>query len=151
QVRGQVRQLTEQLNGLLDLPPCTVLVLVELPLSPVPVHCSEEAGDWAVAPSPEVREAEQGVAKAHSALKVARMDYLPDVNVIGGVANQTFANYIQDNFSYVGVTASYTFWDWGKRKQVRRQRETQIALAQQNVQVTADKVRQETQKAYGEF
>jgi outer membrane protein TolC len=138
-------------NGLLDLPACTVLDLVELPLPPLPVQCPEEAAAFAVAHSPEVREAEQAIAKAEAALKVARMEYLPDVNVIGGVANQTFANYIQDNFSYLGLTASYTFWDWGKRKEVKRQRETQITLAHQNVRVTADKVRQGARKAYGEY
>src|SRR5262249_37580067 len=139
------------MNSLLDLPACTVLDLVELPLPPLQVHCADEAAEFAAAHSPEVREAEQAIAKAHAALKVARMDYLPDVNVMGGVANQTFANYIQDDFAYLGITASYTFWDWGKRKEIKRQRETDIALAHQNVQVVADKVRDAARKAYGEF
>ena len=69
----------------------------------------------------------QNVHKAEAALRVAKMDYLPDVSILGGYAHQTSADYIQPDFSYVGLTASYTFWDWGKRHDVVRQRQTPIA------------------------
>jgi outer membrane protein TolC len=98
-----------------------------------------------------VREAEQDLAKAEAALKVANMAYLPDVSVVGGYANQTGASYIQDNIGYLGLAASYTFWDWGKRREVKRQREALIAVAQQNVQVVMDKVQLEARKAYIDF
>jgi outer membrane protein TolC len=57
------------------------------------------------------REAEQSIAKAEAALKVARMDYLPDVNVLGGDTNQTGASYIQQTVGYIGVSASYPLWE----------------------------------------
>ena len=122
QVQGQVRDLADQLNDLLDFPPGTVLELVD-PVPPVPaVQSAEQAGCMALACNPEVHEAEQEIAKAEAALKVARMDYLPDVNIIGGYANQTDASYIQNNFTYLGITANYTFWEWGKKNDVVRQR-----------------------------
>ena len=77
------------------------------------------------------------------------MDYLPDVNVVGGYANQTFANYIQNNFNYVGVTATYTFWEWGKKHDVELQRQTDLSLARQNLQVTRDKVELAARKSFG--
>jgi outer membrane protein TolC len=79
------------------------------------------------------------------------MDYIPDVSVIGGYANQTAADYIQPNIGYMGVTATYTFWDWCKRGEVKRQRETTIALAHQNLRVTIDRVEQEARKAFGSY
>ena len=151
QVRGQIQELTVQINDLLDLPACTVLELVD-PMPPdLAVRCADDAAEWAAKNNPEVREAEQSIAKAEAGLKVARMDYLPDVNIVGGYANQGFADYIQDNFSYIGIVGSYTFWDWGKRRDVKRQRQTQIALALQNLEVTRDKVRLEARKAYVSF
>jgi outer membrane protein TolC len=151
QVKGQSDELTQQLNNLLDLPACTILELVEpMPSEPV-IGCADEAAQLALRSSAEVREAEQNVAKAHAALQVAKMEYLPDVDVFGGYANQSAADYIQDNIGYLGVTASYTFWDWGKRREVKSQRYTQIALAQQNLQVTADRVQLQARKAYGTF
>jgi outer membrane protein TolC len=151
QARGQAQELMQQLNSLLDLPLCTVLELVD-PLPPeLAVRCADDAAEVAVAQSPEVREAAQSIAKAEAGLKVARMAYIPDVNVVGGYANQTFANYIQPNIGYVGVTASMTLFEWNKKKDLVHQRQTQVAMAHQNMQVTADKVRLDARKAYLTF
>jgi outer membrane protein TolC len=151
QVRGQIQELTDQLLSLVDLPPCTVLELVDPLPADLPVRCADDAVQLALGCSPEVREAEQSVAKAQAALKVACMDYLPDVNVLGGYTNQTAGSYMQPNISYLGVTASYTFWEWGKRRDVKRQRQTDVALANENVRVVTDKVQLDARKAYGAF
>jgi outer membrane protein TolC len=151
QTKGQVQELTGTLNSLLDLPPNTVLEPVDpLPAAPT-VHSADEAAQQALACSPEIREAEENIAKAHAARRLARMDYLPDVNVIGGYANQTALAAVQQNIGFLGVTASYTFWDWGKRGDVRRQRETDIALANQSLRVAREKVEGEARKSFGAF
>ncbi|HVS37688.1 MAG TPA: TolC family protein [Gemmataceae bacterium] len=151
EVNGEVQELNDQLDSLLDLPACTVLEL-EDPLPPdPPVHCAEDAAQLAMAHDPEVRDAQQGLAKAQAAMKIAKMAYLPDVNVIGGFANQTGASYIQPDVGYIGITGSYTFWEWGKKRDVTRQRQATMALAQQNLQVTIDKVQLAARKAYSEF
>ncbi|HEY7152705.1 MAG TPA: TolC family protein [Gemmataceae bacterium] len=151
QVRGQARELTDQLDNLLNLPPCTRLELVDpIPVEP-PVRCADDAAQVALANSPEVRAAQQDVAKARAALQVARMDYIPDVLLFGGYQNQSAIPIIQPNISFLGVTANYTFWEWGKRKNITNQRKTQIALAEQNVQVTMDKVALEARKSYNSF
>jgi outer membrane protein TolC len=151
QVRAQVQELTVQLNDLLNLPACTVLELVD-PIPPgLPVRCADDAAQQALAGSPEVREAEQNIVKAEAALKVARMAYLPDVNVVGGYADQKFADYIQHNIGFVGVTANFTVFEWGKKKDVVRQRQALIAVASQNLAVVMDRVQLEARKAYGAF
>jgi outer membrane protein TolC len=151
EVRGQVRELNDQLASLLALPPCTILD----PVDPLPVdltvHSPDDAAQLAMTNSPEVREAQQTVCKAEAALKIARMAYLPDVSVVGGYANQTTANYIQPDIGYVGVTGSWTMFEWGKKRDVTRQRETDIAMAQENVRVTMDKVGLEARKAFSTF
>src|SRR5262249_57202380 len=83
--------------------------------------------------------------------KVDRLAYVPDINVSGGFANQAAASSIQPDVGYVGVTGPWTFWEWGKKRDVTRQRRTDIALAQQNVQVTIDKVTLEARKAFVGF
>ena len=151
QVRGQVRDLTDQLNNLLELPPCTRLELVDpIPVEP-PVRCADDAAQVALANNPEVIAAQQTVVKARAALRVARLDYVPDVLLIGGYQNQSALTIIQPNISFLGVSANYTFWEWGKRKNITNQRKTEIALAEQNVQVTMDKVQLEARKAYNSF
>jgi outer membrane protein TolC len=148
QVRGQVEELAGQLNALLDLPSCTVLELVDPIPGALPVKCPDEAAQLALTNNPEVREAEQTLTKAHAALKVARLAYIPDVNILGGYTNQTATPVLQNNFGFVGVMANVTFWEWGKKRNLTRQRETDIAMAQQSLQVTMDKVQGEARKAY---
>ena len=53
-----------------------------------------------------------------------KVDWLPNVAIVGGYANQTGADYIQPNIGYVGVMGSYTFVDWGKRRNTIHGRRT---------------------------
>jgi outer membrane protein TolC len=151
QVIRQEEQLVHLLNDLLDLPPCTLLEVEEPLPGELPLHCAEDAAQIAAANSPEVREAEQDIAKAEAALKVARMAFLPDVNVIGGYANQTIADYIQPDIGYVGVTGSWTLFEWGKKKDVLHQRQALINVARQNLEVTRDKVKLAARKAFDSY
>src|SRR5262249_38285727 len=98
--------------------------------------------------NPQVQEAMANVEKARAALKVANAEFIPDVNIFGSYVNQNSASYIQHNFGAFGVVASYTIFEWGKKRRVKDQREMQIALASSNVQATIEKVRLETVQAY---
>jgi outer membrane protein TolC len=148
QARSQMAELTEQLGALLGLSPTTRYEIIE-PLPPaVAVNDVEEAVQLALRCNPQVQEAMAAVEKARAALKVANADFIPDVNIFGSYFNQTAASYIQPNFGAFGVSASYTFFDWGKRRLVKDQREMQIAEASLNVRATIEKVRLETVQAY---
>lgn len=148
QAEAQLADLQEQMNLLLDQPPCTVLELVEPPFSVAPVKCADEAVGLALACSPEIREAEQNVVKAKAGLAANKVDYLPNVAIVGGYANQTVQSYVQQDIGYIGVMGSYTFVDWGKRRNTIRESENLIALASLKVQTTEDEVRQKTLKAF---
>jgi outer membrane protein TolC len=150
-VENQIADLEAQLNSLLDQPACTKLEVVEPPFPPPPVSCGDEAVALALQASPEVREAQQNVVKAQAATAAAKVDYLPNVAVIGGYANQNFASYIQPNFGYVGVTGTWTLFEWGKRKHTVRERETLIAMAALKVRQVEDEVRDKALKAFREF
>jgi outer membrane protein TolC len=151
QVRSQLIDLTEQLNSLLGLPPSTRFEIVQ-PLPPaVPVSDAEEAVQLALRCNPQVQEAMATVEKARAALKIAKADFLPDVNIFGSYFNQTAIPVIQPNFEAFGIAASYTFFDWGKRRRVKDQRETQVAQASWNVRATIEKVRLETVQAYAAY
>jgi outer membrane protein TolC len=151
EVDAQIRELTDQLNDLLDFPPGTVLELID-PVPPLPaIESADQAVQMSMMNNPEVREAAQNINRAEAAIKLARMEYLPDVNVVGGFANQTGASYIQQNITFVGVTGSYTFWDWRKRNDVCQQRQADLAMAHQNLLVVSGKVQAEARKSFGAF
>ena len=148
QVRSQLAELNETLSNLIGVPAGARYELLE-PLPPaVAVTGTEDAVQLALRCNPQVQEAMANVDKARAALKVANSEFIPDVNIFGLYFNQTAVPVIQPNFGAVGVVASYTFFDWGKRRRVRDQREMQIAEASYNVQATIEKVRLETVQAY---
>src|SRR5262249_6160968 len=147
----QLADLQEQMNALLDLPACTTLELVEPPLPVLPYRCADEVIGLALASSPEVREAQATIEKAHAALAAGKLDYVPSIAAVGGYMNQTVADYIQPNIGFVGVIGSYTFVDWGKRRNVIRERRDLVAMATLKLQQTEDEVRQKTRKAFREL
>ncbi|WZP00200.1 TolC family protein [Isosphaeraceae bacterium EP7] len=148
QVNVQFADLQEQLDILLDLPPSTILELIEPPLPGLPVACADDAIKLAMETSPDLREAAANIAKADAATRAARLDFVPSIAAMGGYTNQTGASYIQQNIGYVGLVGSYTFVDWGKRKNVIRGREHLISMAHLKYRQTQDELFQKTLKAY---
>ena len=120
-------------------------------MPPAPATCADDAVRLAVTSSPDVREAELNVVRAEAGVKAAKVDYLPNIVITGGYANQTAADYIQPNIGYIGVMGSYTFVDWGKRRNTIRGAQNLVALANLKVQTTQDEVRQKTLKAFREL
>jgi outer membrane protein TolC len=146
----QLADLQEQLNALLDLPACTTLELVEPPLPALPYRCADEVIGLALAASPDVHEAQATIQKAQAALAAGKLDYVPSVALMGGYSNQQAADYVQPNIGFVGAVATYTFIDWGKRRNVIRERQNLVAMATLKLQQTEDDVRQKAQKAFRE-
>jgi outer membrane protein TolC len=150
QVEKQLADLQEQMNGLLDLPLCTILELAEPPMPVLPFHCAAEVQELALACSPEIRSAQQTILKAEAARAAGRLDYVPSIAVVGGYANQTAASYIQQDIGYVGVVGSVTLVDWGKRRNTLRERGNLVTMATLKFQQTQEDVRQKAQKAFRE-
>jgi len=151
QVDKEAADLQAQLLGLLDLPSCTILELVEPPLPLLPYHCADDMVGLALASSPEIHEAEATICKAKAALAAGKLDYVPSIGLVGGYVNQTGASYIQQDIGYVGVVGSYTFVDWGKRRNVVRERQNLVGMATLKLEQTRDDVRLKVEKAFREW
>jgi outer membrane protein TolC len=151
QVSSQIADLREQLLILLDLPTCSAIELVEPPLPVAPVGCADEAVAQALASSPEIREAEATVGKAHAAVAAGKLDYLPSIALTGGYANNTMLTVVQQNIGYLGVVGTYTFVDWGKRRNTIRERDELVCMATLKLQQTQDDVRQKALKAFRDY
>lgn len=150
-VTSQRAALQEQLNALLDLPLCTELELTDLPPLVPTITCADDAIGRALACNPEIFQAEQDIVKADAAIRAAKVDYLPDVNVFGGVVNQDGLNIMQHDVGYMALSVNYTLFAGGKRVHSVRQAETVLAMARQKALKTRDDVRLKAYTAYREF
>ncbi len=150
-VSSQAAELEEQLNGLVELPLCTRLDLVEpVPIAPC-VNSAEQAIVLALQSSPEIFQADQDAVKAEAGVRVAKVDYLPDVMLMGGYLNQDGINVIQSDIAYGAVSVNYPLFEGGKRDHALRQAETVVAMAQQKARQVRDDVSLKAQKAYREY
>jgi outer membrane protein TolC len=117
----------------------------------MPYHCADDMTGLALASSPEIREAEQTVCKAQAGLAAGKLDFVPSIAAVGGYVNQTGASYVQQDIGYIGVVGTYTFVDWGKRRNVIRERQSLLAAARLKLEQTETDIRQKVQQAFREI
>jgi outer membrane protein len=98
-----------------------------------------------------VLQADWMAAKAECGVEVAKVDWLPDVALVGGYVNNDGFNVVQSDFSYVALTATMPIFEGFKRVHSVRQAETVVAMARKKAWEVRDEVRLSARKAYREF
>jgi outer membrane protein TolC len=149
---SKVKELTVSLNEILGLPEGTRLELV--PPEPLVENLSlKEATDKAVAANAEVIEAEQTAIKAHAASTISKLEYGPNVAIVGGYANQTaITNVVFPRAAgYLGLIATYTVFDFGKRERGVKESSANAQAADLGVQLTKAKVAAAVKTSYFEL
>ena len=145
---SKVKEMTVSLNELLGYPEETELELVA-PVTQVEEISLKEAADKAMAANPEVVEAESNVAKAHAASKLSKLDYVPDVAIIGGYTyNDNLAPLLPRDFSFIGIMGSYNLFDFGKREHTIKERNAQVSMAETALELTKAKVAAAVKTSY---
>ena len=148
---SKVKELTGALDNMIGLPEGTKLELV----SPEPLTedtSMDEAVDKAVAANIAVVEAEQTAVKAKAGSSLSKMQYFPSVAIVGGYTNQNALDIILPrDFSYIGVIATYTVFDFGKREHGVKESNAQAEMAELAVPLTKAKVSAEVKTSYFEL
>jgi outer membrane protein TolC len=149
--RSKVRELTASLNNMIGLPEDTELELIP-PATDFRTVSLTEATQKALESNPEVIEAEQTAIKARAGRKLAKLDYVPDVAVLGGYAYQAnLLPLLPRDFSFIGVMATYSIFDGGKREHTLKQRNAQVEMAELGVTLTKAKVSAGVKTSYLEM
>jgi outer membrane protein TolC len=150
----QRSDLQMQLNDLIGLPLTTPLVLdpnVSMSMGPSD-RCGRDACVRAALDShPEIAEARAQVEKAASAVRLARYEFVPDVEAFARYSFQNNVPFLAGRFGTLGVRASYDLFDGGRKRAVVRERETQLAKARENLARISDEVELHVQTAYNKM
>jgi outer membrane protein TolC len=147
---SKVKELTASLNEMLGWADETQLELV----SPAPLEeqiSLQEASQKALAANPELIEAEQNVLKAKAGQKLSKLDYIPDMAVVGGYSYQTVLPLLPRDFSFIGFMVSYNLFDFGKREHTVKERNAQHEMAGIAVQLTKAKLSASVKDSYFEL
>jgi len=147
----QRSDLQMQLNDALGLPVTTSLVL-DPGVSAPAGRCEREACVRAALDAhPEIAQARAEVEKASSAVRLAKYDYIPDVEAFARYSFQSNVPFLAGQFGSIGIRASYDLFDGGRRRAIIGARETALAQARENLARISDEVELRVQTAYNKM
>lgn len=136
----RLSDLNSELADLLGIAQGTRLVLNPVEAPNVLDSSREEALRFALAENPEIAAATETVQQAKAAVTAAKSAFIPDVSVFARQSYQNGVPFLVHNFGTFGVSLNYDVFDFGKRRAVVRQRESQLAQAQENVERLKEEV-----------
>jgi outer membrane protein TolC len=131
----------EQLNSLLGRS-----VVTEFDVAPVPEFVSvatelTEARKIALERRPELEQARLTVEQATLDRRIKKSEYIPDVSAgFVYLTPRNFASIVPKNFANVGVSVSWEFFDWGRKKHQLAEKDLAIEQAKAGLKETEDQV-----------
>jgi len=144
----QLSDLTTELNDLLGLPLNTPLELDPAVPASFEQRPREEYVQIAWSENPEIMAAEEGVRKARSGVTAAKSAYLPDITAYARHSYQDGVPFLVRNFGTVGVHLDWNVFDFGKRRAAVREREAQLAQAEENLRRLKEEVAVGIERSY---
>jgi outer membrane protein TolC len=134
------------------LPLATAVVLDPHIEAVVQESCEpEECVRLAVESHPEIAEARAEVEKAASAVRLAKYDFVPDVDVFARYSHQNNIPFLASNFGTLGVRLSYELFSGGRKRATLRERDVELAQAKENLARISDEVELRVQTAYNKL
>jgi outer membrane protein TolC len=147
----QIEDYMVELNDLLGLPLDTKLELEPEVATNFETLTKAEYVKMAWDENPEIRSAEEAVAKARAGVAAAKTAYIPDITAFARHSYQDGVPFLVRNFGTVGVNMSYTLWDFGKRRAAVREHATQLAEAEQNLERLKEEVAVSIERSYNKL
>jgi len=144
---GEVEDLGYKLADVLGLPAGTRLELEDPAVPPSELPDLDALVASAIAGNPEVMEARALTEKATHGVRAARADYLPMIGLVGGHLYQTSVPFFPRNLLAVGITGSWTVFDWGARRNTVAERRAQLGQAERNREIVERRVRGDVEAA----
>ena len=147
----KIQDYTVELNDLLGLPLDTKLDLESEVDTNVETLPKAEYVKEAWEENPEIRAAEKAVEKARAGVTAAKTAYIPDITAFARHSYQDGVPFLVRNFGTVGVNLNYTLWDFGKRRAAVRERGSQLAEAEQNLERLKEEVAVAVERSYNKL
>ena len=148
----QLSDLRMQFNDVVGLPLTTAVTLDASVVTVKSEQCSrEDCVRLAIDSHPEVAEARAQVEKAASAIRLAKLEFVPDVEVFARYSHQRNVPFLAPNFGTFGVRLSYELFSGGRKRATVRERDAQLAQVKENLARISDDVELRVQTAYNKL
>jgi outer membrane protein len=147
----QLSDLTMQLDDAIGLPLTTPLVL-DATVRQVGDSCERnECLRIALESHPEIAQARAEIEEASAAVRLAKRQYLPDVEAFARYSYQDNVPFLARNFGTFGVHFGYDLFDGGRRNAAIGEHKAQLAQAEENLARIKEEVELRVQTAYNKL
>jgi outer membrane protein TolC len=147
----QLSDLTMQLNDAIGLPLTTTLTL-DANVKQVTASCErEECLHLALESHPEIAEARAEIEKANAAIRLAKRQYIPDVEAFARYSYQENVPFLARNFGTFGIHFGYDLFDGGRRNATIAEHQSQLAQAKENLARISEEVELRVQTAWNKL
>jgi outer membrane protein TolC len=147
--RLEIHDLTVSLNDLLGLPLNTQLALQsDAAPEPLPARSREQCISTAQEHNPEIQRARLLVEKAKAGLAAAKDAYIPDITGLARYSYQSGIPFLVHNFGTFGFNVTWDVFDGGRREAEIRDRRTELAEAELELEKAKDEVAVQVEAAY---
>jgi outer membrane protein TolC len=144
----QLSDVTMQLDDAIGLPLKTQLAL-DTSVRTVGNTCErEKCLRIALESHPEIAEARARVEEASAAIRLAKRQYVPDVEAFARYSYQDNVPFLARNFGTFGVHFGYDLFDGGRRSAVIGEHKAQLVQAEENLARVKEDVELRLQTAY---
>jgi outer membrane protein TolC len=147
----QLSDLTIQLDDAIGLPLTTPLTL-NATVREVSNTCErEECLRVALESHPEMAEARAEIEKASAAVRLAKREYIPDVEAFARYSYQDNVPFLARNFGSFGLHFGYDLFDGGRRRAAIGEHAAQLSQAQENLARIKEEIELRVQTAYNKL
>ena len=147
----QLSDATMQLNDAIGLPLTTQLVL-DPSVPAASQNCQrEDCIRIALAKQPEIAEAQAKVDQAMAAVRLAKRQYVPDLEAFARYSYSDNVPFLARNFGTFGAHFGYDLFDGGRRNAEIAERKAQLDQAQENLARVKEDVELRVQTAYNKL
>jgi multidrug efflux pump subunit AcrB/outer membrane protein TolC len=143
----QIEDVTVEFNELLSLPLDTELVLSPAPANSAIPSLDESLGK-AIVRNAELLAARQTVEKARHAVSAAKADRIPELGLFTQHIYQNGVPFLASNNAVVGLRLNCNLFDWGKKSGVIKERNAQLAQAEEELSRIERRIHIDVQKAH---
>jgi outer membrane protein TolC len=144
----RLSDLNTELNDLLGNRLDTPLALSPVQITTASDTSKEELLQIAMAGNPQIAQASEKVQQAKAAVTAAKSAYIPDISIFARQSYQNGVPFLVHNFGTFGATLTYDIFDFGKRHADVRERELQLAQAEENVERLKEQVNVQMDRSY---
>jgi outer membrane protein TolC len=147
----QLSDLAMQLDDAIGLPLATTLTL-DATVREVGATCErEECLRVALESHPEMAEARAEVDKTSAAVRLAKRQYIPDLEAFARYSYQENVPFLARNFGSFGLHFGYDLFDGGKRRAAIGEHSAQLSQAEENLARIKEEIELRVQTAYNKL